>query len=127
MLRVNPALFHHFRAGRAQAELMEPDHLSIQTDVLIPNLSHSGFNRDASTAFVRQNFITVFLRLTIKTVEARHRNHSYTITRPFRLGARMLQFAPARHDNQIQFRFLFPGNVSATQDSFAAQFHIDIV
>src|SRR5437762_13175048 len=102
MLRVNPALFHHFRAGRAQAELMEPDHLSIQTDVLIPNLSHSGFNRDASSAFVRQNFFTVFLRLAIKTFEARHGDDARAVSELLRRSKRMLQFAPAGQDDQVE-------------------------
>ena len=120
MLRVDPALFHHLRAGRAQAELMEPDYLSIEADVLIPNLGHSSFNRDASTAFVRQNFFTVFLRLAIKTFEARHGDNARAVSELSRCRERVLQFASARHDNQIEFRFLFPGNVTATKHSFAA-------
>jgi hypothetical protein len=79
MLRVDPALFHHLRAGRAQAELMKPDYLSIEADVLIPNLGHSSFNRDASTAFIREDLFAVLLRLTVETLEARHRNYAHAI------------------------------------------------
>jgi len=95
MLRVDPALFHYFRTGRAQAELMQTDDFPVESDVLIPNLSHSGFYRDAFAAFVRQNFFTVFLRLAIKTFEARQRNHSYAIAQLSRGRERVLQFAPA--------------------------------
>jgi hypothetical protein len=94
---------------------------------LIPNLSHSGFDRDAFPTFVRENFFTVFLRLAIKTFEARQRNHSYAITQLFRRCERMLQFASARHDDQIEFAFLFPGNVTTTKHSFATQIYVDIV
>ena len=79
MLRVDSALFHYFGAGRAQAELMEPDYLSIEADVLIPNLGDTGFNRDASAAFVRQNFFTVFLWLAIKAFKARQGDNAHAV------------------------------------------------
>ena len=127
MLRVDPALFHYFRAGRAQAELMQTDDFPVEPDVLIPNLSDPGFDRDAFAAFVRQDFFTVFLRLAIKTFEARQRNHPYAIAQLSRRRERVLQFAPARHDNQVEFPFFLLRNVTATEDSFATQVYVDVV
>src|SRR5436190_23300697 len=127
MLRVDPALFHYFRAGGAQAELIQTDDFPVQPDVLIPNLSDPGFDRDAFPALIRQNFFAVFFRLTIKAFEARQRNHSYAIAELSRRRDAMLQFASARHDNQVEFPFFLLRNVTATEDSVATQVYVDIV
>src|SRR5438552_9387409 len=55
VLRVDAALLHHFGTRCAQAEFVQPDHFPVETDVLIPNLGHASFDRDASAACVRQN------------------------------------------------------------------------
>src|SRR5438094_7948571 len=96
MLRVDPALFHYFRAGRAQAELMQTDDFPVEPDVLIPNLSDPGFDRDAFATVVRQHFFPVFLRLAINTFDARQRNHPYAIDQLARRRERALEFPPAR-------------------------------
>src|SRR5919106_4038808 len=93
MLGVNPAFLHHFGAGPTQAELVQPDHFSSETDIFVPNLSHASFDSDAFTAFVRQNFFAVALRLTVESFKARHGNDSNAVAEFFRRGERMLQFA----------------------------------
>ena len=47
---VDPEFFHHLVAGRAHAEAMQADHLSIEADILIPEMGHTGFDRDATPA-----------------------------------------------------------------------------
>ena len=127
MLRVDAELFHYLGARRAQAEPMQPDHLSIEADVLIPNLSHPGFNCDTFTTFVRQSLVPVFLRLAVKTFEARHGDNSYAVAELLRRRDSELQFAPAGHDDQVEFPFLLSRNVTTSQYAFATLFHVDIV
>ena len=90
VLGVDPALFHHFRTGCAQPELMEPNHFPIETNILIPNLSDSGVDRDPFPAFVRQDLFTVFLRLPIETFEARHGDDARAVSELLRRREREL-------------------------------------
>ena len=72
VLRVDAALLHHFGTRRAQAEFVQADDFSIKADVLVPNLGHAGFNGHASATFVRQDLLSILLRLAIEPFEARH-------------------------------------------------------
>ena len=95
-------------AGRAQAEAMQSDDFSVEADVLIPNLGHAGLDRNASATFVRQNFFAIFFRLAIEPFEAGHRNDAHAVAQFLRRRERVLQFAPARQNNEIEFsRFSF--------------------
>jgi hypothetical protein len=60
VLSVDATFFHHFGPGCAQTEVVQSDDFSVETDIFVPNLRHAGFDRDAFTAFVRQNFFAVF-------------------------------------------------------------------
>src|SRR4030095_15107625 len=74
VLRVDTAFFHHTGAGCAQAELVQPDDFSVETDIFVPNLRHASFDGDAFAARVRQNVFAVFRWLAIKSFKARHGN-----------------------------------------------------
>ncbi len=60
VLRVDAALFHHFAAGRAQPELVQPNNFAIETDVLIPNLGHASFDCDTFAARIWKDLFAVF-------------------------------------------------------------------
>jgi hypothetical protein len=51
---------------------VQADDFSIKADVLVPNLGHAGFNGHASATFVRQDLLSILLRLAIEPFEARH-------------------------------------------------------
>ena len=48
MVGIDAALLHHFGAGRTQAELMQPDHFSAETDGLNTNLGNARFDGHAA-------------------------------------------------------------------------------
>src|SRR5438094_2006892 len=81
VLGIDAAFFHHFRAGRTQAELMQPDDFAVEADILIPNLGNAGFYRDAFTARFWKHFLAIFLRFAIETLEARHRDDAHAIAK----------------------------------------------
>ena len=62
---------------------MQPHHLSIEADVLIPDIGHASFDCDAFTTFVRQNLLAIFFRLAIETFEARHRDNARAVAELF--------------------------------------------
>ena len=86
VLGVDATFLHHFRARCAHAEVVQSDDFSVETDVFVPNLRHASFDRDAFTAFVRQHFFSVFLRLAVKSFKARHGNDAGAVAQFFRRG-----------------------------------------
>ena len=90
MLRIDAEFLHHFRAGRAQAEAVQTDHFPIEADVLIPDVGHPGFDRDAFATFVRQDLFPIFSRFAIETFRAWHGNYACPSAKFFRRGQRML-------------------------------------
>src|SRR5207248_449237 len=127
VLCVDAAFFHDFGPGGAQTELVQSDDFSVETDIFVPNLRYAGFDRDAFTAFVRQHFFTVFLRLAVESFKTRHGNNADAVAQLFRRGERMLQFASTRKDNQFEFAGFLFRDVTAAQHSFTTQIYIDIV
>src|SRR5438128_6351061 len=107
MLGVDAALLHDFGARRAQAELMQTDYLSVQSHVLIPNLWNARFDGDTAPARFRQDFFAIFFRFALEAFKTWHRDDTHPI--PQLLGRRhsMLQFAAARHDDQIEITLFF--------------------
>ena len=106
---------------------VQSDDFSVETDIFVPNLGHASFDRDAFAAFVRQNFFAVFLRLAVESFKARHGNDAGAVAQFFRRGERMLQFAPARKDNQIEFAGFLFRDITAAQHAFTTQIYIDLV
>src|SRR5206468_7638238 len=84
VLRVNAAFLHHFGPWCAQTEVVQSDDFSLETDIFVPNLRHASFDRDAFTAFVRQYFFSVFLRLAVESFKARHGNDADDVAQLFR-------------------------------------------
>ena len=103
------------------------DDFSIESDILVPNLGHAGFDRDPFAAFVRQHVFTVFLRLAIESFKTRHGNDANAVAELFCRSKRVLQFAPTRKDDQIKFSALFFSDVTAAQRSVATQLWINLV
>src|SRR6266567_947427 len=106
---------------------MQTDDFSIQTDVLIPNLRNARFDSNAATARFRENLFTIFFRFASESLEARHRNNTHAIAQFFCGRECVLQLAPARHDDEIEFPFFFFGNVTAAQYSFTTQVRINVI
>src|SRR5437764_8971426 len=120
MLRVDSKFLHHFRPGRAQTETMQPDYFSIEADILIPNLWHTRLDRDTFATFFRQNFFAIFFRFAIESFHAWHRNDTRSRTQFFRGSERVLQFASARQDDQIQRGALLFRDVTTAPYSFSS-------
>src|SRR5437899_1908324 len=106
---------------------MQPDHFSIETDILMPDVWDAGFDGHAFATRFRQNLFTIFFRFTVKALEARHRNNPDTVAEFFRGSEGVLQFAPTRHDDEVEFSLFLFRNVTATQNPFATRAKIDIV
>src|SRR5207248_7895336 len=127
VLRINSKFFHHFRSRRAQTETMQPDYFSVEADVLIPDLRHTRLNRDTLATFRRQNFLAIFFRFAIEPFHAWHRDDTRTRAQFFRGGERVLQFASARQNDQVERRAFLFRDVTTARHSFATQLDIDII
>ena len=57
-----PRSFITSATRRAQPELVQPYDFSIETNILVPNLGHAGFDRDAFTAFVEAKLLRGILK-----------------------------------------------------------------
>src|SRR5687767_6869318 len=71
---IDPELFQHLVARGAHAEALQAENLSIQTDILIPEMGHTSFNRHATPTFCRQHLFAIISGLPLEPFEARHRD-----------------------------------------------------
>ena len=99
-----PRSFITSSAGRAHAEVVQSDDFSVETNIFVPNLGDASFDRDAFAAFVRQHFFAVFLWLAVGKPLLKQGMETTRTPAPsfFRCGERMLQFAAAGEDNQVE-------------------------
>ena len=103
MLRVDSKFFHHFRSRRAQAEAVQADHLSVETDILIPDIGDAGFDRDAFATLIRQDFFAIFVRFAVETfrcMASKQRARSS----PSSLAAASACCSSLPHDRMIRFQ-----------------------
>src|ERR1700730_2050176 len=77
VLGVDTEFLHYLGARRAHPETAQTNNLSVETDILIPSIRNAGFDRDAFTTRLRQNFFTIFFRFALETFKARHGDNAH--------------------------------------------------
>src|SRR4051812_9284861 len=120
MLRIDAEFLHHLIAGRTEAEAMQADDFAVEAHVAKPGVRHAGFNRNAPSALVGQNFLSIGLGLPLETLEARHGNDAHAVAELFRRRKRVLRFASTGKDDHVELSAFTFRDVTAAHHTFTA-------